>query len=118
MIFQEQYPNAYEDDFGTIWTSPEAAGKADWEFVRGGDAFMGEILGWSWVEAEENFLECQRLAKRKAFWRAHPRFRDFWWFVLRHYRFVSMFSSTVWRDWEGRISWSTAWTLASDLWLK
>lgn len=118
MTFQQKYPEAFEDDCGTVWVSKQAAEAADWTYEHG-DAFLAGILGWSMVEALDNFAECQRGAKRRAFWTAYPRLRDTWWFLLRHYRFASMFARTVWRDFYGvRISWATAWKIAGDLWLR
>lgn len=117
MTFEQKYPEAYEDECGTVWVNKAAAEAADWTYAHG-DAFLGEVLGWSMADALENWEGCKKLAKRRAFWKAHPHLRDAWWFVLRRYRFTNMFLSTVWRDWYGRISWSTAWQMAGDLWLR
>lgn len=117
MKMSDVYPNAYEDDKGTIWTSREMAEEADWTYAHG-DAFMEEILGWSWEDAEENFVLCQFEAKRKEFWRKHSHLRTVLWFLKRRWRFTALFLSIVWRDWYGRISWSTAWTISRDLWLR
>lgn len=122
MTFQQKYPEAYEDDLGTVWVNKAAADAGKLEFDSNfahGDAFLDDILGWSMAEAIENWAGCQKIAKRKAFWKAHPILRDLWWFLLRHYRFTAMFLGTVWREWHGvRISWSLAWQLAGDLWLR
>ena len=117
MGVKQVYPEAYEDEKGTIWTSKQAADAADWTWEHG-DGFLSEVLGWSWEDAEENLILCQSEAKRKEFWRAHPHLRKMVWFTRRRWGFTAMFLSTVWRDWYGRISWSTAWQIASDVWLR
>jgi hypothetical protein len=117
MELKEKYPDAYEDDRGTIWVSRQDAEAADWTYKHG-DAFMENILGWHWEDAEANYLSCRARDKRRAFWKAHPRLRYILWFIRCWYGALSLFSRTVWRDWYGRISWSTAWQLASDLWLR
>lgn len=117
MTLLDKYPAAYEDEKGTIWISEQAAESADWTYENG-DAFMENILGWDWADAEENFLSCQRQEKRRAFWSAHPRLRCALWFIRRWYGALSLFFRTVWRDWYGRISWSTAWKIASGIWLR
>lgn len=114
MTLLEKYPDAYEDEKGTIWISQQAAQDADWTYENG-DAFLEGILGWGWGNAEENFAFCQREAKRRAFWKAHPWLRAVCLFVRQRWRFVSLFSRTVWRDWYGRISWSTAWKISKDI---
>lgn len=117
MMLLEKYPDAFEDDKGTIWSSRQAAEAADWTYEHG-DAFLDEILGWDWENAEENLVLCLREEKRKKFWKSHPHLRDVLWFLRRWYGALSLFSRTVWRDWYGRVSWSTAWTIASDVWLR
>jgi hypothetical protein len=112
-----EYPDAFEDDKGTIWTSQKAAQDADWTYKHG-DAFLENILGWGWINALENYDYCLRERRRKAFWKAHPRLRDTVWFLRCWYGALALFCGTVGRDWEGRISPSLAWTLASDLWLR
>src|ERR1700743_1175471 len=121
MTFEQKYPEAYEDECGTVWVSKAAADAGKVEFdsdFANGDAFLNDVLGWSMAEAIENLAECEKIARRKAFWGTHPRLHDTCWFILRHYRFTSMFLGIVWRDWHGRISWSLAWKLAGDLWLR
>ncbi|CAN5951002.1 unnamed protein product [Sphagnum jensenii] len=98
MTLRDKYPNAYEDEKGTIWVSQQAAEAADWSFEFG-DAFLDNILGWDWREAEENFQSCQRRDKRRAFWKQHPRLRDMLWFLRRWCGALWLFSRTVWRDW-------------------
>ena len=117
MTLREKYPDAYEDDHGTIWVSQQAAESADWTYEHG-DAFIDDILGYDWENADENLLHLQRQDKRKAFWKAHPVLRDVFWFIRSRYGFLSLFSRTVWRDWYGRISWSTAWSISRDIWLR
>ena len=117
MTILDKYPNAYEDDRGTIWVNQQAAESADWSFGFG-DAFLDNILGWSWQDALDNFDECQRRDDRRAFWTSHPRLRSLLWFLTRWSRALWMFSRIVWRDWYGRISWSTAWEISRDLWLR
>ncbi len=113
----DAYPNAYEDDKGTIWVSKEAADTADWTYEHG-DAFLEGILGLSWAEAEECFIEAQKIRRHREWWKSHPRIRDAWWWIRCHWGFTSMLLSTVWRDWHGRITPSLAWTLAGDMWLR
>lgn len=117
MTFQQKYPEAFEDDKGTVWTCKAAADPADWDLVHG-DAFMEDILGWSLAEAEENYALSVQIEAQKAFWRSHPRLRAFCEFVRRRCGFTSLFLRTVWRDFYGRISWATAWKIAGDLWLR
>lgn len=117
MKFEQKYPEAYEDECGTVWVNKAAEEAADWTYEHG-DAFLENVLGWSMAEAIENWEGYQKLAKRRAFWAAHHWLRDTLWFVQRRYRFTEMFLSTVWRDWYGRISWSTAWAMSRDLWLR
>ena len=45
MTLLEKYPNAYEDDKGTIWVSQQAAESADWSY-KNGDA------GHMWIEKQ------------------------------------------------------------------
>lgn len=113
MRLLKKYPDAWEDSCGTIWTSREVAAPTADVF-----GYEDEILGWSWDDAEANFQECERSAKRRRFWESHPYLRRVCRFVVRRWRFVRLFSSTVWRDWYGRISWSTAWQIARDIHLK
>lgn len=49
----QAYPEAFEDELGWIWTSREAAGRADWTYSNG-DMFLEELLGYSWSEACSN----------------------------------------------------------------
>lgn len=114
---RDKYPHAFEDDKDTIWVSREACEAADWTYKHG-DAFLDDILGWDWQNAEENFTISQREAKRKAFWKAHPRLRSTCWFLRSWYGALAMFAGTVGRDYYGRITPALAWRLASDLWLK
>lgn len=118
MTLRDKYPDAYQDDNGTVWVSQHAAKSADWTFSKG-DGFMEDILGGSWTDAEENFASCQRANKRKEFWNVHPRLWAILWGIRCWYGALSLFLRTVWRDWHGhRIPWSTAWEMASDLWLR
>lgn len=112
-----KYPQAFEDEKGNIWVSEESCLSADWTYAHG-DAFLEGILGWDWDNAVENFIYAEALRRKREFWRRHPILRRMWRFLWTRYHFVSMFSRTVWRDWYGRISWSLAWKLSSDLWLK
>jgi hypothetical protein len=97
-----------------IWVSEEASRQMTESYE---DAWIEDVLGWSWEDAEENLALCQREAKRKKFWKSHPHLRVFYWFIRRWYGAMSLFSRTVWRDWYGRITWSMAWKMSSDLWL-
>jgi hypothetical protein len=114
MKLREMYPQAFEDERGTIFVSEDAAKSADWTYEHG-DAFLEDVLGWSWADAEDNFALSQQIKRRKAFWKRHPHLRSVCRFALSRYRFTMLFSSIVWRDWNGRISWPTAWMIAHDV---
>lgn len=114
------YPEAWQDSVGTVWVSRDAS-LPD----RTGDVWMEGILGLSWCEALENFEECKRIRARKAFWKSHPRLCGACWWTRRHYRAVVMFLGLVWRrtgylskEEDYRLTWSHAWGIAADLWLK
>jgi hypothetical protein len=108
----DAYPNAYEDNRGTIWVSEESSHQETDSYQ---DAWVEDVLGWDWENAYENFAICQRVAKRRAFWKAHPHLWKIILFLRRRRNFVMMFSGIVWRDWYGRISWSTAWKISKDV---
>jgi hypothetical protein len=111
------YPQAFEDDHGTIWISREHAIAADWTYEHG-DAFLEGILGWDWNNAVENRQYTLAKQKKQAFWAQHPILHRVCRFLVTRKNFIRMFCGTVWRDWYGRISWSTAWKIASDVCLK
>lgn len=118
MTFQQKYPEAYEDECGTVWVNKAAADAADWMY---GDGFLENVLGWSMAEAIENWAGAQKIARRKAFWAAHYVLRRIVWFVWGWWGALGMFLRIVWRKWEDdmpRISWSAAWQMAGDLWLR
>jgi len=117
VTLRERYPDAFEDDKGTIWVSQTAAERADWTFEHG-DGFLADTLGWSWADAEESWAMCEAQAKRRVFWQAHPHLLAVMRFLRCRWGFVRLFCATVWRDWYGRISWNTAWKISRDIWLK
>jgi hypothetical protein len=120
VTFAEAYPNAYEDDLGTIWTSHDDYLVAKEAMAFEGDWWAEFILGWCWKEAEENFALCLKQARRRAFWKRHPVAHEVKWFLWTRWNFLSMFCGIVWRECcaEYRIGPSLAWKLAGDLWLR
>ena len=44
MTLREKYPEAWEDEKGTIWISQPAAESADWTYEHG-DAFLENVIG-------------------------------------------------------------------------
>lgn len=110
------YPDAWEDIYGTIWVSRQAAAVDD---------DYDSILGWSWDDAVDNLAYSIRLAKKRAFWAAHPRLRVMSWWTLRHYRACALFLRLVWRrtgyfpkNEDSRFTCKQTWEIASGIWLK
>lgn len=114
------YPDACEDERGTIWTSKDAVyAVMDEDFNV--DANIEDALGWSWDDAVENFAECKRIAilqaRRIRFARLYA-VRDF---ICHRWRFVCTFCNLLGREigyYPGRFGPKLSWTIAKTIWLR